>query len=319
MPDTVTVPQVLSGHAREIWRSAFLSSYDGTCEDRDDRDGCASSIAWAAVKERYRKDADGDWVRKSLAERAEDAVVGQVSPDTGQYPQMLVGQERSAKWRAAFNAALLGECAKAPDPVTCAMEAANRVERDDAFAPDKEMVAMSETRLTSPNLVQRAGLGALDQPAEAQRQKPLAAASTVESLRSAEAEEDQRLITEGMGSRIAKRPAHINSNDWMGRPLRERTISHLVMERAVERSYDEAAERTLAEGGWQGIFNPSRRDEFIFQRWLDTPDGMLLQRAVLVRKTGTTDWRLRELTRGASMSLAVQIPSDERRFGDKRL
>lgn len=60
------VPSTLSGHAAEIWRSAFNSAYSGTCKERSDRDACAAKIAWSAVKKKYKKGEGGEWVKKGL-------------------------------------------------------------------------------------------------------------------------------------------------------------------------------------------------------------------------------------------------------------
>ena len=61
----VTVPGTLSGHAAEIYRSAFASAYSDTCKDRGDgRDACAAKVAWSAVKNVYKKGDDGKWVEK---------------------------------------------------------------------------------------------------------------------------------------------------------------------------------------------------------------------------------------------------------------
>jgi cation transport regulator ChaB len=58
MPGKPTAPSTLSGHAADIWQSAFASAYDGTCKERSDRDACAASIAWSAVKNVYKKKSD---------------------------------------------------------------------------------------------------------------------------------------------------------------------------------------------------------------------------------------------------------------------
>jgi hypothetical protein len=136
--------------------------------------------------------------------------------------------------------------------------------------------------------------------------------------REVEADADQKMLDQGLSNRIAVRPDNVNSNAWMARPLQQRTIGYLVQERTVLRSYEEAVEKSMDEG-WQAITNPTRPEEYIFQRWVDSPDGFLLQRAVLVRRSGTIDWNLREMTRGVALSLAVQIPEGERRFGDPRI
>lgn len=64
LPDSVRdhVPK----HAQEIYKEAFNSAWD-QYKDPNDRGGDASReevshrVAWAAVKEKYEKGADGDW------------------------------------------------------------------------------------------------------------------------------------------------------------------------------------------------------------------------------------------------------------------
>ena len=51
-------------HAQEIYFSAFNSAYQDTCKGREDRDRCAASIAWAAVKKSYKKESSGEWKQK---------------------------------------------------------------------------------------------------------------------------------------------------------------------------------------------------------------------------------------------------------------
>ena len=56
----------IPGHAQEIYKEAFNSAWD-QYKDPNDRRGDASReevshrVAWAAVKEKYEKGADGDW------------------------------------------------------------------------------------------------------------------------------------------------------------------------------------------------------------------------------------------------------------------
>ncbi len=370
MPGSVTVPSTLSGHAAEIWRAAFLASYGGTCAKRTDRDACAASIAWSAVKEKYRKGQGGTWVAKG-----EEAAVSGISPmSAGEYPQPMAA-DKPKGWKDAYNAALVGECAKAEDPAACASVVADAaVKRSEGtvkrqfiplhrndygdlslplvlrkdYSPEKRAefakkgwalpdgsypIADMGDLMDAIHSYGRGGdkpevkahirkrarqLGALDQVSAEWGGREEKSMSAAEQRRMDEALADQELLDRGLGAQIAARPESIGSNEWMKRPLQERTVSALIAERAVARTYEAAVERTMAEG-WQAISNPTRREEFVFQRWIDTPDGALLQRAVLVRRAGTVDWRLRELTRGASMSLAVQIPANERRFGDNRL
>jgi cation transport regulator len=57
-------PDVLPDGAKTIFVSAFNAAYDDTCETRNDRDECASKIAWSAVKAKYTK-SGGEWVPKA--------------------------------------------------------------------------------------------------------------------------------------------------------------------------------------------------------------------------------------------------------------
>ena len=129
----VTVPSTLSGHAGEIYSSAFTVAYEGTCKDREDRDACAAKIAWSAVKKKYKKDGD-KWVS-----RAGDPVVGPISsvpnagvteaPTTsGEYsydsPKGLKGT-KAQRWKLVFARALAEECRNSDNPVECARAVAN--------------------------------------------------------------------------------------------------------------------------------------------------------------------------------------------------
>ena len=66
LPDNVR--DNLPKHAQEIYREAYNSAWD-QYSDPDDRRGddsreeTAHKVAWAAVKNEYRKNDDGDWVK----------------------------------------------------------------------------------------------------------------------------------------------------------------------------------------------------------------------------------------------------------------
>lgn len=67
LPDNVA--NVLPQHAKEIFLAAYNNAWDeyASPEDRtgdDSREETAFKVAWAAVKENYRKDDDGNWVAK---------------------------------------------------------------------------------------------------------------------------------------------------------------------------------------------------------------------------------------------------------------
>jgi cation transport regulator len=56
LPDNVR--GVLPEHAQEIFRAAFNSAWDQYDGDEER----AMRVAWSAVKEKYEKSYDGDWV-----------------------------------------------------------------------------------------------------------------------------------------------------------------------------------------------------------------------------------------------------------------
>jgi cation transport regulator ChaB len=129
-PKDVKAPDTLSGHAADIWRSAFLSAYSDTCKNRDDRDACAAKIAWSAVKQSYRKNKEGQWV-----ERAADPNVAAVDTgavDGGAFatpvepdrpiiptPQNLTRGEAEV-WNRVYLEAVKGACAQQDNPQACA-------------------------------------------------------------------------------------------------------------------------------------------------------------------------------------------------------
>lgn len=60
LPDSVTdnLPQ----GAQTIYRKAFNSAWE-QYSGEPDREGIAHRVAWSAVKDSYKKNKDGDWVR----------------------------------------------------------------------------------------------------------------------------------------------------------------------------------------------------------------------------------------------------------------
>ena len=59
----------LPKHAQDIYKEAYNSAYD-EYEDAKDRNGNASReevahrVAWSAVKNKYEKNSDGEWMEK---------------------------------------------------------------------------------------------------------------------------------------------------------------------------------------------------------------------------------------------------------------
>jgi cation transport regulator len=67
LPDKIT--QHLPKHAQEI----YLKTFNNACEeyknpakrkDKSTREQIAHKVAWSAVKKKYRKESDGNWVEK---------------------------------------------------------------------------------------------------------------------------------------------------------------------------------------------------------------------------------------------------------------
>ncbi|MFO8051651.1 MAG: ChaB family protein [Thermoplasmatota archaeon] len=64
-----SVKGALPEHAQEIFMKAFNDAwdrYEDPSERRggDSREEVAMKVSWAAVKKNYRKNKDGDWVKK---------------------------------------------------------------------------------------------------------------------------------------------------------------------------------------------------------------------------------------------------------------
>lgn len=142
MPKDVTAPEVLSGHAVEIWKSAFLSSYSDTCKDRSDKDACAAAIAWTAVKNVYKKNEAGEWVQKATVDAPDVNAEEQYPAPLGQSgvmptPARLMGDPR-AIWEAAFEDALRVKCTEASNPKNCAEQEAWRAVNEKYHSKDGE-------------------------------------------------------------------------------------------------------------------------------------------------------------------------------------
>ncbi|HZX00202.1 MAG TPA: ChaB family protein [Trueperaceae bacterium] len=59
----------LPKHAQEIYKEAYNSAWDQYDEPEerkgdDSREEVSHKVAWSAVKQKYEKNGDGDWVKK---------------------------------------------------------------------------------------------------------------------------------------------------------------------------------------------------------------------------------------------------------------
>lgn len=74
---------ILPNRAQEIYVGAFNSSWDGTCKDREDKEGCANAIAWTAVKNGFKKTEEGKWVELEKTETIEEVEIFKVGTWNG--------------------------------------------------------------------------------------------------------------------------------------------------------------------------------------------------------------------------------------------
>ena len=130
------------------------------------------------------------------------------------------------------------------------------------------------------------------------------------AVRAKEGAEDQTLLNAGYSLHPARRPDSISSVEWSALPLEEKTVGAVVWRRHCLRNYAEAVENAVLDG-WKAEKNPHRKSEWIFKSWVDTPDGWQLVRGILVRRADEADWYMREVSRGASLSLAIRVAPDE--------
>jgi cation transport regulator len=68
LPDSVK--DSLPKHAQEIYKEAYNSAWDQYEDPQDrrddkDREETAHSVAWAAVKKKYKKVSEGEWQKKA--------------------------------------------------------------------------------------------------------------------------------------------------------------------------------------------------------------------------------------------------------------
>lgn len=310
MPGKPTAPSTLSGHAADIWRSAFASAYSGTCKDRSDRDACAASVAWSAVKNVYKKGEGGQWVEKAegdLMTTGADAtaIIAEVPTPL----QGNLGYEMGQVYQTAFHAALQGECAVQPDPEGCAREKAmwaveEATQTAKAGEPMKHTIEVDDIGMSGSRIERGKNPMTHYDP-------HIIAVRRLE--REIEAKHDAEMLAAGKGESPAMRPAQVSSGVWRSLPASLRTVKAMLNVRAYERAYQEAADLAIEEG-WERFSNPGVPEEYLFRRFVDTPDGAILVRSVLVRPVGGGDWYMKELSRGAAATLAARAAPGEVRY-----
>ena len=167
-------------------------------------------------------------------------------------------------------------------------------------ASEKSMASEEDDAMTEDKLVLAARGAGID-PVALQKRR---------AVRAKEEAEDQALLDAGYSDHPARRPDGIGSVEWAKLPIEERTVGAVVWRRHCLRSYAEAVEDAVLSG-WKAEKNPHRGSEWIFKSWVETPDGWQLVRGILVRLVDKSDWYMKEVSRGASLSLAIRVAPDE--------
>jgi len=300
VPGSVTVPSTLKGHAADIWRAAFLASCEGTCKGREDKDSCAASIAWTAVKENYKKGDSGEWVAKGGPMTEQTKLIERKEFSAGQRGKLA--EENKAMPGGGY-------------PIESEQDLRNAI----------HAIGRAKNRaMTIRHIMRRAkALGLM-------KLIPAGWVSEVKSLaqiiravpgdilvrriaREHEATYDVELTQRGLANTEAVRPACFESEVWRGLPASERTYGALLRRRFISRQYHEAVDQML-ENGWEARKNPNRPEEFIFRGYVNTPDGAVFVRDILVRRRGTGTWYPREVSRGAAASTSIMLDPQEIRY-----
>lgn len=254
-----------------------------------------------------------------------DTAIAPPNDESEQYPSPVRGKdgaiptpasldrEASELWNMAFEDALQVTCQSAIDPRKCAIQVAwkavkekyggeseNFVARDTKASNEKSMASKEETAMVEDKLVLAARGVGID-PVALQKRR---------AVRAKEEDEDKALLDAGYSLHPARRPDGVSSVEWSALPLEEKTVGAVVWRRHCIRNYAEAVENAVLEG-WKAEKNPHRKTEWIFKSWVDTPDGWQLVRGILVRRADKSDWYMREVSRGASLSLAIRVAPDE--------
>jgi cation transport regulator ChaB len=176
--------------------------------------------------------------------------------------------------------------------------------RSGSEAKEKSVAAREDSKFyeSEETLVNRARIAGIDDRVLLKRRAARAKAHS----------EDIALLEAGYADHPARRPENIASEVWRSMEPHLKTVGAIVWRRHIERKYEEAVEDALLKG-WKGEKNPSRPDEWIFKSWVDTPDGWQLVRTILVRKSDSDEWYMKEISRGASRSLAIRVAPHEAR------
>lgn len=337
----IPTPSGLPEEAREIFEMAFEDALRMECTEAANPRKCATQKAWAKVNEKYYQTEGGDFVQRSPISKlaykhftdfigkslAEDFGMKITDPLAFQQRREFSRQKR--KKLAKSGKALpwggypIENCTDVKNAVQAIGRAKDRSRTiahikkhakrlgcshlipkkwNGGESEEKSVAAMEEKKFLDDEnrLAMAAKSAGIDYNALLKRR----------SIRAKAAAEDQAMLEAGYGDCLARRPDDISSNEWANLPFEQRTVGAVVWRRHCIRKYDEAVEDAVLRG-WKAEKNKFRPEEWIFKTWVDTPDGWQLVRAILVRSHGEDTWRMKEISRGASLSVAIRVGPDE--------
>jgi len=311
----IPTPARLDGEARELWNLAFEDALQVECQLAVDPRKCAIQIAWKAVKEKYGEISE-DFVARDIIDpiafqtrrlfdrkkREKLAGEGKALP-WGGFPIESCGDVKNAVQaigRAKDRSKTIDHIKRHAKSLGCSHLLPAKWRGEDQGASEKSMASKEDNAMVEDKLALAARGAGID-PLALQKRR---------AVRAKEAAEDQALLNAGYSDHPARRPDSISSVEWASLPIEERTVGAVVWRRHCLREYAEAVENAVLDG-WKAEKNQHRGNEWIFKSWVETPDGWQLVRAILVRRTSESDWYMKEVSRGASLSMAIRVAPDE--------
>lgn len=312
----IPTPASLDKDARELWNLAFEDALQVRCQSAVNPRQCAIQVAWKAVKEKYGVESEDFVARDNVIDplafqqrrefnrqkRKELAGKGKALP-WGGFPIENCGDVRNAVQaigRAKDRPRTIVHIKRHAKSLGCSHLVPKKWRGGNQGASEKSMAMKEDTAMAETELALAARSAGIDPIALEKRR----------AVRAKEAKADQTLLDAGYSDFPARRPTGIDSVEWSALPIEERTVGAVVWRRHCLRTYAEAVENAVLEG-WKAEKNPHRGSEWIFKSWADTPDGWQLVRGILVRRVDESDWYMKEVSRGASLSLAIRVAPDE--------
>ena len=313
----IPTPARLTGDARALWDLAFEDALQVRCQTAVDPRQCAIQIAWKAVKEKYGETSE-DFVsrdksiidpiafqrRKKFSEKKREKLAKEKKAlPWGGFPIESCGDVKNAVQaigRAKDRSKTIAHITRRAKALGCSHLLPEKWRGGNQGASEKSMAVEEDNAMTDDTLALAARGAGID-PIALQKRR---------AVRAKEAAEDQALLNAGYSDHPARRPDSVSSVEWSRLPIEERTVGAVVWRRHCLRSYAEAVEDAVL-GGWKAEKNPHRGSEWIFKSWVETPDGWQLVRGILVRLVDKSDWYMKEVSRGSSLSLAIRVAPDE--------